>query len=81
MDLAVEQFHIGISTFQQQLDAIADKVNAERATLKSKAEQLELERQNFEEEKERVAAVGMQLGTCLGQGSTWVAGADMHSLP
>ena len=57
MDTAVEKFQGGVVTFQQQLEALTKTVNAERATLKANAEELQQERQAFEEEKQRVSQV------------------------
>lgn len=57
MDTAVAQFQGGISIFQEQLDALIASVNAERTILAESSEQLKRERQEFEEEKQRVSQV------------------------
>ena len=57
MDAAVEQFQGGVSIFQQQLDALIASVDAERTSLTESAEQLKVERQQYEEEKQRVSQV------------------------
>lgn len=57
MDLAVQQFQGGASTFQQQLDALIASVTAERAKLAESTETLRVEREAYEEEKQRVSQV------------------------
>ncbi|DBB13502.1 TPA: hypothetical protein ACH3X3_000550 [Trebouxia sp. C0006] len=57
MDTAVEQFQGGVSIFQEQLDALIASVTAERTILAESSEQLKRERQDYEEEKQRVSQV------------------------
>lgn len=57
MDTAVEQFQGGVSIFQEQLDALIASVNAERTILAESSEQLQRERQEYAEEKQRVSQV------------------------
>lgn len=57
MDTAVEQFQGGVSIFQEQLDALIASVTAERTILAESSEQLKRERQDYEEEKQRVCQV------------------------
>ncbi len=57
MDTAVEQFQGGVSIFQEQLDALIASVSAERTILAESSEQLKRERQEYEEEKQRVSQV------------------------
>ena len=57
MDLAVQQFQGGASTFQQQLDALIASVTAERAKFAESTETLRVEREAYEEEKQRVSQV------------------------
>ena len=57
MDTAVEQFRGGASTFQQQLDALVASVAAERTQLAESSEKLRLEREAYEQEKQRVSQV------------------------
>lgn len=64
MDEAVGKFQGGVTTFQQQLDTLIASVHAERASLQDKAEQLQQERQAYEEEKQRVAQVHSLMCTC-----------------
>ena len=64
MDAAVEQFQGGVSIFQQQLDALIASVDAERSSLTESTEQLKVERQQYEEEKQRVSQVCTTLVMC-----------------
>ena len=75
MDTAVDQFRVGATSFQQQLDALIASVNAERTTLAEGKEQLRRERQAYEEEKQRVSQVCLLLGSasstaCLSVGAS-----------
>ena len=57
MDTAVEQFRKGASTFQKQLEALIVSVSAERTQLADNTEKLRLEREAYEQEKQRVSQV------------------------
>lgn len=60
MDIAVEQFRSGASTFQEQLEALIASVSAERTQLAENSEKLRLEREAYEQEKQRVSQVQSQ---------------------
>lgn len=57
MDTAVEHFRGGASSFQQQLDALIASVTAERSRLAESGEKLRVEREAYEQEKQRVSQV------------------------